>query len=40
VQTKEHVLEQLSLVDRVLAIDPNDVRALERKARTFVAIVL
>jgi len=32
-QTKEHSLEKMSLVDRVLAIDPDDFQGLERKAR-------
>jgi adenylate cyclase len=31
--TKEHYLERISLVERALAIDPNDLRGLERQAR-------
>jgi DNA-binding winged helix-turn-helix (wHTH) protein/TolB-like protein/tetratricopeptide (TPR) repeat protein len=31
--TKQHLLEKMSLVERVLAIDPNDLQGLERQAR-------
>ena len=31
--TKEHYIEKLALIDRVLALDPNDFEGLERQAR-------
>jgi tetratricopeptide (TPR) repeat protein len=37
--TKEHYLEKIALVDRVLAIDPNDFQGLERQARLHVEFV-
>ncbi|HME19967.1 MAG TPA: winged helix-turn-helix domain-containing protein [Acetobacteraceae bacterium] len=40
VATKEHYLEKMSLVDRVLAIDPNDFQGLERQARFHAEFVL
>jgi DNA-binding winged helix-turn-helix (wHTH) protein/TolB-like protein/tetratricopeptide (TPR) repeat protein len=38
--TKEHYLEKMSLVERALALDPNDLQALERQARLHAEFVI
>jgi DNA-binding winged helix-turn-helix (wHTH) protein/TolB-like protein len=38
--TKEHYLEKMSLVERALALDPNDFQGLERQARLHAEFVM
>jgi adenylate cyclase len=38
--TKEHYLEKMLLVERALALDPNDLQALERQARLHAEFVI
>jgi len=39
-RTKQHYLEKMSLVERALALDPNDLEGLERKARLHAEFVM